>query len=103
MADPVLAPTAPTQTDQSVTMDPTLPEDVTVDEIAFDNSMAPVLGSVSAEDGWDDSGPPVFGSADSEDEWDENDYSHEDLMRPPMRRVPGKLICLTVNVFVRLT
>jgi hypothetical protein len=29
--------------------------------------------------------PPIFGGS----EWDENDTSHEDLRRPPMRPKPG--------------
>lgn len=33
--------------------------------------------------------PPTFGGS----EWDENDTSHEDLRRPPLRTKPGTQLC----------
>jgi hypothetical protein len=44
--------------------------------------------------------PPTFGGS----EWDENDTSHEDLRRPPLRTKPGtQLCCISMGDFIFLT
>jgi hypothetical protein len=86
MADLEPATTAPTQLEQSVAIGATILEEVPIDETAFDETV-----------------PPVFGSPDSEDEWDENDFAHENLMRPTIRKKPSKLLRLCVEVILRLT
>jgi hypothetical protein len=74
MADLEPTTTAPSQTEQSVDMTAPRLEEAPIDDMTFDESV-----------------PPVFGSADSEDEWDENDFSHEDLMRPNLRPKSSEL------------